>query len=71
MKRDQEIGMLQEKVNYMKSIKNEMEKHVNDYKIYEDFLTKVISKSKDMKSTHDVLNRYKIICVKQLRQLSG
>lgn len=55
--RDIEIEELQNKVDYMKSIKNEMEAHVMEYKMYENYLSQVIANSNEMDSTYDILNR--------------
>lgn len=55
--RDQEIDELQNKVDYMKSIKDEMERQVDEYKMYENYLSQVIASSSQMNSTYDILNR--------------
>ncbi|KAK6640686.1 hypothetical protein RUM44_012383 [Polyplax serrata] len=59
--RDQEIDELQNKVDYMKSIKDEMERQVDEYKMYENYLSQVIASSSQMNSTYDILNRYETL----------
>ncbi|EEB14649.1 coiled-coil domain-containing protein, putative [Pediculus humanus corporis] len=59
--RDQELEELQGKVDYMKFIKDDMEKHVNEYKMYENYLKLVINLSNEMNSSYDILNRYETL----------
>nr|CAD7207235.1 unnamed protein product [Timema douglasi] len=58
--RDLDIDAMKETINKLDHIKKNMDQHVTDYKIYEDFLKKVVTVSK-FNSIHEVLNRYETL----------
>nr|CAD7267831.1 unnamed protein product [Timema shepardi] len=58
--RDLDIAAMKETIKKLDRIKENMDQHVTDYKIYEDFLKKVVTVSK-FNSIHEVLNRYETL----------
>ncbi|CAG2060741.1 unnamed protein product [Timema podura] len=58
--RDLDIAAMKETISKLELIKQNMDQHVTDYKIYEDFLKKVVTVSK-FNSIHEVLNRYETL----------
>lgn len=53
---------MQEKVDWMKKIKDDMQRHVEKYSIYEQFLHQVITQSTELKTINDILNRLVMRC---------
>ncbi|XP_035733374.1 coiled-coil domain-containing protein 42 homolog isoform X1 [Vespa mandarinia] len=53
-----DIENLQERLNYMKGIREKMEKYVGIYKKYQDYLEKVISETKQFRSITEIFERY-------------
>ncbi|XP_046837534.1 coiled-coil domain-containing protein 42 homolog [Vespa crabro] len=53
-----DIQDLQETLNYMKGIREKMEKYVGKYKKYQDYLERVISETKQFRSIIEIFERY-------------
>ncbi|KAK3933336.1 Coiled-coil domain-containing protein 42-like protein [Frankliniella fusca] len=57
-RRDAEIENLKKRVEELEQIKETMERHVGEYRIYQDFLQRVVAECKEFTSVHDILDRY-------------
>ncbi|XP_047370265.1 cilia- and flagella-associated protein 73-like isoform X3 [Vespa velutina] len=53
-----DIQNLQGRLNYMKEIREKMEKYVGIYKKYQDYLERVISETKQFRSIIEIFERY-------------
>lgn len=57
-KRDNDIKEIEKKCNDIKDIKQNMEHYVRDYKMYEEYLQKVLISFPEFRTLNDILNRY-------------
>ncbi|XP_012266751.2 coiled-coil domain-containing protein 42 homolog [Athalia rosae] len=65
-KRREEIKEMEEKLKSMKDIKENMEKHVADYGMFQDYLEKVISETSQFETISEILTRYE--CLTEARK---
>ncbi|XP_015592671.1 coiled-coil domain-containing protein 42 like-2-like [Cephus cinctus] len=59
--RNAEAEELQEKMNRLQEIKYNMQKHVKEYKMYQNYLEKVVNETGQFQSISDVFNRYETL----------
>ncbi|KAG7206875.1 hypothetical protein KM043_000775 [Ampulex compressa] len=60
-KRKQEIDDLTEKLNYMKNVLEDMQRYVEDYRKYQNYLERVVAETSEFQSITDIFNRYETL----------
>ncbi|KAK7869682.1 hypothetical protein R5R35_009907 [Gryllus longicercus] len=60
-KRSADIRSLKTQLEYLNQVKEKMLKHVQEYKIYEDFLENVAAESNEFQSVYDIVTKYEIL----------